>query len=121
MDLKKLDLQTFRGWVADISAERIYFNIYKKPLAARSRRRAISSLKNFLKFHTTSNDNYKFGYTEIQLLKNPKIPKSLPKPISEDQIEQLMEQLLKVSKKSWIQKKKLSFTLSSLWVRTSHQ
>ena len=104
LDLKKLDLQTFRAWVADISAERIYFNIYKKPLAARSRRRAISSLKNFLKFHTTSNDNYKFGYTEIQLLKNPKIPKSLPKPISEDQIEQLMEQLLKVSKKSWIQK-----------------
>ena len=108
LDLKKLDLKTFRAWVADISTERNYFNIYKKPLAAKSRRRAISSLKNFLKFHTITNDKYKFGYTEIQLLKNPKIPKSLPKPISEDQIEQLIEQLLQVSKKSWVQKRNLA-------------
>ena len=106
--LKKLNLQTFRAWVADIGSERGYFNIYKKPLAARSRRRAISSLKSYLKFNITSNDQYKFGYTEIQLLQNPKIPKSLPKPISEDQINQLIEQLKKVSKKSWIQKRNLA-------------
>ncbi|MDB3863384.1 tyrosine-type recombinase/integrase [Alphaproteobacteria bacterium] len=107
-NLNSLDLQTFRAWVADIGGERNYFNIYKKPLAARSRRRAISSLKSYLKFGTTSNSEYKFGYTEIQLLKNPKIPKTLPKPISEDQIDQLIDQLLKVSKKSWVQKRNLA-------------
>ena len=107
-NVNKLDLQTFRAWVADIGGERNYFNIYKKPLAARSRRRAISSLKNYLKFGSTSNSEYKFGYTEIQLLKNPRIPKTLPKPISEDQIDQLIDQLLKVSKKSWVQKRNLA-------------
>ena len=107
-NLNRLDLQTFRAWVADIGGERNYFNIYKKPLAARSRRRAISSLKNYLKFSTTSNSDYKFGYTEIQLLKNTRIPKTLPKPISEDQIDQLIDQLLKVSKKSWVQKRNLA-------------
>jgi integrase/recombinase XerC len=107
-NVNRLDLQTFRAWVADIGGERNYFNIYKKPLAARSRRRAISSLKNYLKFGTTSNSDYKFGYTEIQLLKNPRIPKTLPKPISEDQIDQLIDQLLKVSKKSWVQKRNLA-------------
>ena len=107
-NLKRLDLQSFRAWVADISGERNYFNIYKKPLAARSRRRVISSLKSYLKFGTTSNSEYKFGYTEIQLLKNPRIPKTLPKPISEDQIDQLIDQLLKVSKKSWVQKRNLA-------------
>ena len=107
-NLKKLDLQTFRAWVADIGSQRDYFNIYKKPLAARSRRRAISSMKNYLKFSSLKNEQYKFGYTEIQLLKNPKIPKSLPKPISEDQIDQLIEQLVKVSKKSWVQKRNLA-------------
>ena len=106
--LTKLDLNTFRAWVADIGSERNYFNIYKKPLAARSRRRAISSLKNYLKYSTISSDQYKFGYSEIQLLKSPKIPRSLPKPISEDEIEKLINQLIKVSKKKWIQKRNLA-------------
>ena len=106
--LNKLDLQTFRAWMADIGSDRSYDNIYKKPLSARSRRRAISSLKNFLKFSSIKKAAYKFAYTEIQLLKNPKIPKSLPKPISEDQIDQLIDQLTKVSKKSWVQKRNLA-------------
>ncbi len=106
--LNRLDLQTFRAWIADIGSDRSYNNIYKKPLSARSRRRAISSLKNFLKFNSIKKAEYKFAYTEIQLLKNPKIPKSLPKPISEDQIEQLIHELIKVSKKSWVQKRNLA-------------
>ena len=65
-------------------------------------------MKNYLKFSSLKNEQYKFGYTEIQLLKNPKIPKSLPKPISESQIDQLIEQLVKVSKKSWVQKRNLA-------------
>ena len=107
-NLKNLDLQIFRAWVADIGSTRNYRNVYKKPLSARSRRRAISSLKNFLKFSSIKNPEYKIGYSEIQLLKNPKIPKSLPKPISEEQIEQLIEQLIKVSKKIWVQKRNLA-------------
>jgi integrase/recombinase XerC len=94
--------------VADMAAPREYNNVYKKPLSARSRRRSISSLKSFLKFSSSKIEGYKFGYAEIQLLKNPKIPKSLPKPISEEQIDQLMEELVKISKKSWVQKRNLA-------------
>jgi integrase/recombinase XerC len=106
--LQNLSLQTFRAWVADMAAPREYNNVYKKPLSARSRRRSISSLKSFLKFSSSKIEGYKFGYAEIQLLKNPKIPKSLPKPISEEQIDQLMEELVKISKKSWVQKRNLA-------------
>ena len=107
-NLKNLDLQTFRAWVADIGTNRNYINVYKRPLSARSRRRAISSLKNYLKFSSIKNPNYKSSFTEIQLLKNPKIPKTLPKPISEEQIDQLIDQLTKVSKKKWVQKRNLA-------------
>tara|TARA_B100000965_G_scaffold69244_1_gene54594 strand:- start:1732 stop:2712 length:981 start_codon:yes stop_codon:yes gene_type:complete len=107
-NLKNLDLQTFRAWVADIGANRNYTNVYKRPLSARSRRRAISSLKNYLKFSSIKNPNYKSSFTEIQLLKNPKIPKTLPKPISEEQIDQLINQLTKISKKKWVQKRNLA-------------
>ena len=107
-NLKSLDLQTFRAWVADIGTNRNYTNVYKRPLSARSRRRAISSLKNYLKFSSIKNPNYKSSFTEIQLLKNPKIPKTLPKPISEEQIDQLIDQLTKVSKKKWVQKRNLA-------------
>ena len=107
-NLDRLDLQTFRAWVADIGSNRDYVNVYKKPLSARSRRRAISSLKNYLKFSSIKNPDYKSGFSELQLLKNPKIPKSLPKPISEEQIDQLIDQLTKISKKKWIQKRNLA-------------
>ena len=106
--LQNLNLQTFRAWVADLAATREYINVYKKPLSARSRRRSISSLKSFLKFSSSKVEGYKIGYAEIQLLKNPKIPKSLPKPISEEQIDQLMGELVKISKKSWVQKRNLA-------------
>ena len=66
-------MQTFRAWLADLSENRKYKNIYKKPLSARSRRRAISSIKNFFKYSSLNNDLYKVAYSEIQLLKNPKI------------------------------------------------
>jgi integrase/recombinase XerC len=106
--LPNLNLQTFRAWVADMAGVREYQNVYKKPLSARSRRRSISSLKSFLKFSSSKIEGYKFSYGEIQLLKNPKIPRTLPKPISEEQIDQLMEELVKISKKSWVQKRNLA-------------
>ena len=106
--LPNLTLQTFRAWVADMAGVREYQNVYKKPLSARSRRRSISSLKSFLKFSASKIEGYKFSYGEIQLLKNPKIPRTLPKPISEEQIDQLMEELVKISKKSWVQKRNLA-------------
>jgi integrase/recombinase XerC len=106
--LPNLTLQTFRAWVADMAGVREYQNVYKKPLSARSRRRSISSLKSFLKFSSSKIEGYKFSYGEIQLLKNPKIPRTLPKPISEEQIDQLMEELVKISKKSWVQKRNLA-------------
>ena len=107
-NLKDLNLQTFRAWLADLSENRKYKNIYKKPLSARSRRRAISSIKNFFKYSSLNNDLYKVAYSEVQLLKNPKIPRSLPKPIAEGDIELLIEELKKISKKSWIQKRNIA-------------
>ncbi len=107
-NLKDLNLQTFRAWLADLSENRKYKNIYKKPLSARSRRRAISSIKNFFKYSSLNNDLYKVAYSEVQLLKNPKIPRSLPKPIAEADIELLIEELKKISKKSWVQKRNIA-------------
>ena len=107
-NLKDLNLQTFRAWLADLSENRKYKNIYKKPLSARSRRRAISSIKNFFKYSSLNNDLYKVAYSEVQLLQNPKIPRSLPKPITEGDIELLIEELKKISKKSWVQKRNIA-------------
>ncbi len=107
-NLKSLNLQTFRAWLADLSENRKYKNIYKKPLSARSRRRAISSIKNFFKYSSLNNDLYKVAYSEVQLLKNPKIPRSLPKPIAEGDIDLLIEELKKISKKSWVQKRNIA-------------
>ena len=107
-NFKDLNLQTFRAWLADLSENRKYKNIYKKPLSARSRRRAISSIKNFFKYSSLNNDLYKVAYSEVQLLKNPKIPRSLPKPIAEGDIELLIEELKKISKKSWVQKRNIA-------------
>ena len=107
-NLKDLNLQTFRAWLADLSENRKYKNIYKKPLSARSRRRAISSSKNFFKYSSLNNDLYKVAYSEVQLLKNPKIPRSLPKPIAEGDIELLIEELKKISKKSWVKKRNIT-------------
>ena len=107
-NLNDLNLQTFRAWLADLSENRKYKNIYKKPLSARSRRRAISSIKNFFKYSSLNNDLYKVAYSEVQLLKNPKIPRSLPKPIAEGDIELLIEELKKISKKSWVQKRNIA-------------
>ena len=107
-NLNDLNLQTFRAWLADLSENRKYKNIYKKPLSARSRRRAISSIKNFFKYSSLNNDLYKVAYSEVQLLKNPKIPRSLPKPIAERDIELLIEELKKISKKSWVQKRNIA-------------
>ena len=107
-NLKDLNLQTFRAWLADLSENRKYKNIYKKPLSARSRRRAISSIKNFFKYSSLNNDLYKVAYSEVQLLKNPKIPRSLPKPIAEGDIDLLIEELKKISKKSWVQKRNIA-------------
>ncbi len=107
-NVKDLNLQTFRAWLADLSENRKYKNIYKKPLSARSRRRAISSIKNFFKYSSLNNDLYKVAYSEVQLLKNPKIPRTLPKPIAEGDIELLIEELKKISKKSWVQKRNIA-------------
>ena len=104
-EIIKLDLKTLRSWLSDLTLERDYLNVYKKPLTARSRRRAISSLKNFLKFMKTKSNVYDKPFSQITLLKSPKIPKSLPKSIQENQISLLLAELESVSKKSWIKKR----------------
>ncbi len=98
----KLDLKTLRAWLADLTGVRAYKNVYKKPLSARSRRRAISSVKNFLKFMKRQNKNFDQPLNQMLLLNNPKISRSLPKAISENQIELLLNELKTISRKEWI-------------------
>ncbi len=100
-----LNLKTLRAWLADLTRERKYNNIYKKPLSARSRRRAISSLKNFLKFLKIKSNNFDNAFGQVLLLKSPKIPVSLPKSISEEQIDLLLTELIRITNKEWIKKR----------------
>ena len=104
-DIIDLDLKTLRSWLSDLTLERNYINVYKKHLSARSRRRAISSLKNFLKYMKTKSDSYDRPFGQIILLKSPKIPKSLPKSIHEDQVDILLTELEGVTKKNLIKKR----------------
>ena len=53
----------------------------------------------------TRSDAYDKPFSQIILLKSPKIPKSLPKSIQENQIALLLSELEAVSKKSWIKKR----------------
>ncbi|MDB9776284.1 tyrosine recombinase XerC [Alphaproteobacteria bacterium] len=104
-EIINLNLKTLRAWLADLTRVRNYKNIYKKPLSARSRRRAISSLKNFLKYLKTKYNSFDNAFGQVLLLKNPKIGASLPKSINEEQINLLLTELIKITNKSWIKKR----------------
>jgi len=106
--------------LSDLTLERNYINVYKKPLSARSRRRAISSLKNFLKYMKTKSDSYDRPFGQIILLKSPKIPKSLPKSIHEDQVDILLTELEGVTKKIGFKKEKIRQYFFIIWLWTQN-
>ncbi len=104
-NLAHIDLQILRSWLTDLTKERQYKNVYKKPLSAKSRRRSISSLKNFLKFMRSKSNIFDKPLSQIILLKNPRIAKSIPKPIDEKKIYELLTELDNIVKKPWIKKR----------------
>lgn len=77
-DLSEIKLQDFRGWLARKAGEGV---------SARSRARSLSGVKSFLKYL----DKHGIMHNaSIGLISSPKIPRTLPKPISEDQAKRLI-------------------------------
>ena len=64
-EIINLNLKTLRAWLADLTRVRNYKNIYKKPLSARSRRRAISALKNFLRYLKTKYNSFDKAFGQV--------------------------------------------------------
>lgn len=77
-DLSEIKLQDFRGWLARKAGEGV---------SARSRARSLSGVKNFLKYLDKHGIMHNAA---IGLITSPKIPRTLPKPISEDQAKRLI-------------------------------
>lgn len=76
--LSELTLTDFRAWVAMLAGEKI---------AARSRARAVSSLRHFYKWldrEGMAHNPY------IQLLRHPKLPHLLPRPLQSDATQELI-------------------------------
>lgn len=77
--LSEVALQDFRGWLARKAGE---------GASARSRARALSGIKNFLSFLDKRGIMH---HASVSLLGTPKIPKTLPKAISQNQAKELID------------------------------
>ena len=92
----KHDLMEFINFAGDMSVEKVDYLLFRKYLAEirkknyrpRSLARKLSSLRSFFKFLTRESyikDN------PAKLLQTPKLDKTLPKFLSEDEVTQLIE------------------------------
>ncbi|MGI5845807.1 MAG: tyrosine recombinase XerC [Alphaproteobacteria bacterium] len=89
-DLARADVLIFRSWLA---------NRAKRGLSAKSTARALSSLRSFYKFL-----DYKFDIknTSIGLISSPKIPKTLSKAISAQDVENMYNAVKELNNEPWI-------------------
>lgn len=77
-DLPQIGLTDFRAFLS---------SRHMKQISARSNARLISALKNFFKY---LHEHESITNTDIQSLTSPKLPKTLPRPLSEDQALRLI-------------------------------
>lgn len=77
-DLSKLKITDFRSWLSRLSQDE---------LTARSRARSLSSVRSF--FHWLDNTGTLHN-PAISLIRTPRIHKTLPRPISEDEAQKMM-------------------------------
>ena len=74
--IEKLKLRDFRSWLS-------FLNIINPDIKSNSIARARASIKSFYSFCINEK---KITFSEISKLTNPKLPKNLPRPLSENQI-----------------------------------
>ena len=91
-DLQKLELRDFRSWLS-------YLKTINPSLSAKSLARARASIKSFYFYCILIK---KIKSSEIYNLANPKLPKNLPRAVSESQIIKVIE-ILKFEKNKFLQ------------------
>ena len=97
-DLKKIDKNALRGW---------FYERLQKGISQRSNARALSSLKSFFIFLKKKKI---FNSTEILKIKSPNYRESLPRPLSIEHIESIINSQKK-KKIGWIVKRNISIFL----------
>lgn len=89
-DLSLAKLKDFRAWLAKKAVEGV---------SARSRARSLSGVKSFLTFLDKRGIMHN---PAISIIQTPKIPRKLPKSLSENQAKQLLNLEHFTSAKSWV-------------------
>lgn len=89
-DLKKMRPADFRAWLARRTSEH---------RAKTSTARALSALRSFFRFLERSR---KFSNPSLKIIRTPKLPRSLPKPLSEEDAVDAMARIGDMAAQPWI-------------------
>ena len=95
-DMKNFSITHFRSWLA---YER------SQGLRPQSLARSLSGLKNFFSW---LEKNFNIENASISLIKPPKITKPLPRPISQDRIEEFLKSVTQHTSKPWVNARNLA-------------
>jgi len=87
--LSELSLMDFRAWLANLS---------RKSLKATSRARALAGVRSFFRWLDRTD---RLKNTAIDLLRSPKTPKRLPRPVSETQAKEIVD-LMSDNIEDWV-------------------
>lgn len=90
---EKLSIRNFRAWLADR---------YRRDITSRSTARAISALKQFYAYLKKQKN---LDNPAIYQLQTPKIRKSLPRPLSQNEANDLTLNIHEIGSIPWIQKR----------------
>lgn len=89
-DLEKMRAADFRAWLARRASEK---------RAKTSTARALSALRSFFRFLERSR---KFSNPSLKIIRTPKLPRSLPKPLSEDEAADAVARIGDMAAEPWI-------------------
>ncbi len=101
--LNKLQIKDYRAWLSFLGSEKI-------KIGGKSIARARASVKSFFSFTIL---NKKSENSQIFQLSSPKLPKSLPRPLSNNQIQKLITKL-EEEKNSFVKARNKAFIII-LW------
>lgn len=88
--LADLTLTDFRAWLAHLAHD---------SLQASSRARALAGVRNFFRWMDRTG---RLHNSAIDLLRAPKMPKRLPRPVSEDEAQEIVDLARSVPQEDWI-------------------
>ncbi len=101
--LKKLQIKDYRAWISFLKSKKML-------VGAKSLARARASIKSFFNFTIL---NKKIEDSMIFQLSSPKLPKSLPRPLSDNQIKKLISKIDE-EKNSFVKARNKAFVII-LW------